>query len=110
MLLNREQILGVDDLRTLIVNVPEWGGDIKLRTMSIAAQLEYEKIKDNGEQRELLLGLLCESIVDEDNKPLFNKDDLDALSKKSTTVLCRLFNQALDLNIPPKIEDIAKNS
>jgi hypothetical protein len=35
MALKREQILKANDIKTIEVEVPEWGGTVRLRTMSL---------------------------------------------------------------------------
>ena len=41
-LLNKDQILEASDLQTFSVSVPEWGGDVQIRSMTGADRDEFE--------------------------------------------------------------------
>ena len=38
--LSHDDILAADDLKTAIVNVPEWGGDVQVRELTAAQKME----------------------------------------------------------------------
>lgn len=42
-LLTKDQVLGADDRATAIVEVPEWGGSVKIRALSAWEQSQYEQ-------------------------------------------------------------------
>ncbi len=52
MSLTAEQILAADDMGLKKVTVPEWGGDVFIRVMSVGERDEYERMwigqKDKG--------------------------------------------------------------
>lgn len=112
MLLNKHQIFAADDLKFKIVNMQEWGGDVKIRVMTVGQQLEFDKfIASNPDDKEMAFYLIIRSCLDEDDKPLFNDDDKELLKNKSSESILHLFNEILELNKqqPGNVEDAAKN-
>lgn len=105
MALTREQILGADDIKTELVNVPEWGGEVRVRVLpgSMRALWVSDCMKrsrpdgtvDTGNMRETLCAM-C--IVGDDGAQLFHLGDLEALSKKSSVALERVFRAAQRIN------------
>lgn len=97
--LTREDILEVDDRKYETVPCPEWGGDVRLRSISGTQRDAFEEslIKTNGNDRKVnmrnaraKLIILC--AVDEDGRALFAADDLNALGRKNAAPLDRLFD------------------
>lgn len=112
MALKRNQILDADDLKTEMVKVPEWAtGDedevcIKMLTGTERDKFEASTIRMNkaGRPEQNLdnlrarLIMLCAIDPDDNNLPLFTKDDLRALGNKSAVALDRVFSAAQRLN------------
>ncbi len=98
MTLNKHQIFGCDDMRYSTLDVPEWGGEIRLKTMSFAEQSDYEKLKESKDSAGLIVGMVVRCAVDEHGKRLFEESDLEELQKKNTQVLVKIFHAALELN------------
>ncbi len=116
MSLTREQILQVDDIKTEIVPVPEWDGEVVVRTMTgtdrdIWDNLLYKEGKVNFLDNTRARLLAC-TIIDEDDNLVFSEDDIVALGKKSSLALNRIFDVAKRLNGlgSDNIEDLEKNS
>lgn len=120
MTLTKEQIVETQDLKTETVNVPEWGGDVILTTMSGKRRDEWEnlvqsrqvngKVKDIRGIKNTLLAL---TMVDEYGVQLFEGDDgIDELAQKSGAVIDRLFEKAQRLNAlsDEDVEELRKNS
>ena len=103
-MLTREQILGVVDRKFLDVDVPEWGGSVRLGSMSAATRDAYESgaTKDEKGEPRFTLARAAEfvalSLVDESGALLMGADDVSKLTEKSPAVLLRLFGQAAELN------------
>lgn len=105
-LLTADQILGADDRRYEIVDVPEWGGQVRLRSLtgrerdSFEASLQDRKgksVKENIENFRARQVALC--AVDEDGKLLFtNKQQVVLLGNKSVAALQRIFNKCNEMN------------
>ena len=119
-LLSRDQILGANDLKTEQVPVPEWGGDVLVGTMTGTARDAYEQsiieVDSQGKAKQNLQNirakLLAAVLVDENGNRLFSEKDINALGKKSSAALDRVFTVAQRINSvsDEDIEDLAKNS
>lgn len=117
-LLTREQILAAQDIRFDTVAVPEWGGEVRLRSMTGADRDEYEQwlIAQRGPDektniRNLRARLVSLSIVDEAGSRLFSDSDIDALGARSAAALDRVAEAAARLNALSQkdVEALAKN-
>ena len=105
-LLGKEAILLADDRKFEIVHVPEWGGDVRLRSLSGRERDEFEsstmKLKNGKQEQDMdnfraRFVALC--IVDEDGKRIFvTKSEIGILGSKSVSALQRLFNKASEMN------------
>jgi hypothetical protein len=119
MLLTREAIFAADDLTKELVNVPEWGGDVYLRTLTAGERERWEETnltrKGNDSKVNLInlqASLVALTAVDEAGVHLFTAADIPALNGKSSVALQRLFSKALELNRVGKqdVEELVKNS
>lgn len=116
MLLSKKDILEHSDLKTELVHVPEWGGSVKVSTMSGSARDQFEaaiaKIGGGINTKNIRAKLAVATIVDDNNQPLFDEKDLEALGKKSCAALDRIFAVAQKLNLisDSEVETLAKNS
>lgn len=94
-ILTDEEIVAADDLKTVVVEIPEWGGAVKLRQLSRA---QWKKVvKDasgSGELDEDLfeLYLIVESMVE----PNLTADRVEQLRQKNATVLEKLVLEVLN--------------
>ena len=89
-LLTRDDILNADDLKSEYVEVPEWGGTLRVRGLTgserdrfFGSFVDGDGNKDLGALNNATARVLALSIVDEDGKPLFTKADVVALGNKS---------------------------
>lgn len=118
-LLSRDAILNAKDRATKDVDVPEWGGSVRVRTMSgterdnwegtIAAMTDKSgKLTKFDNLRAKLVAL---TVVDGEGNRLFKDDDIKALGKKSAAALDRVFAAAQSLNgmSNADIEELTKN-
>ncbi len=99
--LTKDDILTADDLRTEVVSVPEWGGDVIVSETSAEARDEWvrDSTDENGEfTKDWQTRFLVCCIVDNDGERLFDKEDIEALRKKSRKALDRVFKVAYTLN------------
>lgn len=103
MTLSRDQILAIKDWRAIEVEVPEWGGSVWVRTMSVLDQEAYmSQVSQQSaakDVRGLQVGLAAKTVCDEQGTLLFRAEDLDALSLKSPAALARIVAAAYDLNL-----------
>lgn len=101
-LLDKAAILAAADLKHEDVAVPEWGGDVRVRTMT-GTQREAFGTALAGDDGKADMGtfrvkLVVACAVGEDGEPLFTFDDVHALSQKSGAALDRVFSAASKLN------------
>lgn len=81
------------------VQVPEWGGAIRLRQWSAADMQAYEaSVPEDGDGLTGLAKALVLAAVDEQGQALFTDADIPALVEKSAKVLVRLGKIVLDMN------------
>lgn len=113
-LLSRETILGADDTRYDEVSCPEWGGNVRLRSISGTQRDAYESsiVQTNGSDRKVNLRnartkLIVLCAVDEEGRLLFSAEDVNALGRKSAAPLDRLFDACQKLAGMSK-EDVDK--
>ena len=113
MALSKEQILAAKDFTSEIVKVPEWGGDVHIRTMSGADRDAYhlamqEEKAAVGKFESLLLAL---TLADENGALLFTLAEVETLCAKSAAVLDKLAKESLRINgmTTEAKEEAAKN-
>jgi hypothetical protein len=111
MALNRRDILN-SGRKVEAVDVPEWGGTVHLKVLSVAQLVAFMEAKDKLNVFEHFPLLISMSACDEAGNLLFGPDDLVALKEQGFEVLRRLGQAALKLNRigPGDDEELAKNS
>lgn len=106
-ILDRASILGSDDREIERVPVPEWGGFVFVRNLSGAERDQYEadsiRYNRKGEPAGANLEnarsrLLVMTICDQDGDLLFTPADLEALGRKNSRPLDRLFDVSCRLS------------
>ncbi|KKK74213.1 hypothetical protein LCGC14_2886040, partial [marine sediment metagenome] len=100
MTLSRDDILNKDDLKTEIVDVPEWGGDVIVLEMTGQDRSDYDDLlmDDKRNNAHIVTGLLVRSCVDSNGQRLFGLDDLDRLAAKSPRPLMKIFDVCRRIN------------
>lgn len=118
-LLTKSAILSADDLKTEDVEVPEWGGAVRVRAFSGRERDAFEAslVRGDGKDRKVDLTnmrarLVALTVVDETGQKLFTHEDVDLLGAKSGAALDRVFAVAQKLNglSAADVEDLTKNS
>lgn len=120
MTLTRDQIIAQrqQPLRTEIVTVPEWGGDVIVREMSGRERdaFEAEFVDDKGNRRadamfNIRARLVAASVVDDEGQTVFYPSDVEMLGELSAAALDRVFTVARQLSgfTERDIDDLAKN-
>jgi hypothetical protein len=112
--LTKSQIIAANDGQPLEVEVPEWGGSVFIRVMTVGERDAYEnewtlsKIRGMENFR---AKLLQRTLCDANGVLLFTAGELDALAAKSAAVCDRLFAKAAKHNGLSKgdVEELAKN-
>jgi len=98
-MLSKEDILGALDLSAITVEVPEWGGEVKMAPMTGYERdtIDTDVANDKMATINLRARVVGYCIVDDDGNRVFNNNELAALGKKSSKVLNRLFEIARNL-------------
>jgi len=106
MALTKEEILKADDLPKKAVNVPAWGGEVFVRTMTAIEKDQFEESnrnhEDDGSTTFNAVGyrarLIQKTVCDENGNLLFTEDDLPALQKKSGKAIDLVIKVSQELN------------
>jgi hypothetical protein len=98
-LLGREEILAADDRKYETVECPEWGGEVRLKSISGTQRDAYEQslIQSNGNDRKMNLRnarvkLIVLCAVDAEGRSLFSAEDVSALGRRNAAPIDRLFD------------------
>ncbi len=101
-MLSRDQILASDDVKSAIVDVPEWPdqdgkpGQLRVRSLTAADRIRIGAIKLDGIDPRI--AWIVASAVDLDGKPLFGADDIPVLMQKSVAAIDRIYKTVAALN------------
>jgi hypothetical protein len=121
-MLSIDQIAAAQDLPTETVAVPEWGGEVKLRTLTATERDAWEAALFSRRDEEtgdfdftnLKSELVARVLSDDSGCPLFADPagGIQLLAKKSGAVVSRLYEAAQRMNGLTKkdVEELAKNS
>lgn len=113
--LSKAQILSHQDLPTKDVEVPEWGGTVRLQGLTAGQRDELEASLTDAKgnvvnTRAFRARLVAMALVDQDGKHLFSLDEVKALQEKSAKVINDLATHAQALSgLTTSAEDAAKN-
>lgn len=114
-MLNLDQILNIDDVEVEEIEIPEWGGTVRVKAMTGAERDKYLKMvmgKDNKPDiKGIFVKLVVMTVVDEDNKLIFNNGHMDMLNTKSAKALERIANVSMRLAglTTADVEEAVKN-
>lgn len=123
-LLSKAAILACEDLPTTDVDVPEWGGTVRVKGMTGAQRDAFEDslfvdvpsadgktIARKQDTKNIRAKLVAASLVDADGAALFTQSEIDTLAQKSARALSRVFEAAQRLNgMTPEAKEDAKNA
>ena len=104
MTLTKQQILSTSP-RLKEVDVPEWGGSVFIRPLTIHEQAKladlgtkYEKSSVVDRMKNCTLRLVQWSVCDEQGNPLFEAGDLEPLMSRAASAFLRLQDAILALS------------
>lgn len=106
-LLSKDQIFAVDDRKIEEVYVPEWGGHVRIRSLSGRERDRFEAEisgngngkKPNAENFRARFIALCVLEPGSDTQPMFaNRHEVAMLGSKTVGSLQRIFNKCQELN------------
>lgn len=108
-MLSRDQILAAGDIKTEDVEVPEWGGTVRVRTLSAADRLRVVGTAGAGIDTRIIW--LVAALVDDKGGPLMKAEDVAAMMQKSAKATDRVYEVVSRLNFSekPAAKEAAKN-
>ena len=119
-MLNRDQILAINDIQTAVVHVPEWGGDVNVRGLTALERdrlmAEFFDLEGGGRMKpdkaaeyRVKLAVLC--VIDENGERMFADNDTELLGKKNPKAIERIADTVARLSgiSEEEIEALEKN-
>lgn len=99
MTLSKAAILAAKDTKiSTPVPVPEWGGDICVKTLSGTERDAFEEAYSENKMKAFRCRFLVLTLCDEAGERLFSDADVQTLGGKSSVVINRLFDKAWEHN------------
>lgn len=98
MALNKAAILAAGDFKLNKVHVPEWGGDVFIKTISGLDRDRFEDGYSEQKMKNFRSRFLVLTLCDEKGDRLFTDVEVEEIGKKSSLVINRLFDAAWSLN------------
>lgn len=103
---NPDDLWAIDDVKMIVVAVPDWGGrKVRLKMMSAADRDAFEGSMvsmKGGKQRpniaNLRARLVARCLVNADGDQIFKSGDVERLGRKSAKALDFLFQKCQELN------------
>lgn len=110
--LNKAAILSAGDYKLDKVHVPEWGGDVYIKTITGLERDHFEDGYAEQKMKNFRSRFLVLTLCDEKGERLFTDAEVDEIGKKSSLVLNRLFDKAWSLNALTNeaVEDLGNDS
>lgn len=110
--LSKAKILSAKDVRLAKVNVPEWGGDVFVKTLSGTERDAFEDAYSDQKMKQFRVRFLVLTLCNDDGERLFTDAERDELGKKSSIVINRLFEKAWEHNAftTEAVESLGKDS
>ena len=101
-MLSSSDILECDDSNYDVISVPEWGGDVRIRTMTGGERDSWELYVTNEVKKtnsvNVRARLVALTACDKDGKRIFGDGQIAALNKRNGKALDRVYDAALRLN------------
>ena len=114
-MLTKEAILAASDLKTETVSIPEWSGEVKVRSMTGLERDAFVASLRDADGKVTLANyrakLLVRCMVNDDGSPMFTADELAVIGGKSSAAIDRVFSVAERLNAmtPDALDAAEKN-
>lgn len=106
-----DDILAIDQAKSVQVTVPEWGRDVWIRTLPLGELQAWElaclRAKGEGVD-DYRTRYLSKCLVDDNGREIFTSEQLKRISGTVGARLFKLAQKHNDLD-PKEIEDIGKN-
>jgi len=98
--LSLDQMLAGSDTEYELVDVPEWGGKVRIGSLTAEQMVKWTEAKTETplDRRNAGLLLLVSSIVDADGNRIANASHVGAFRGRSAKVLNRIIDRILKMN------------
>lgn len=103
-ILSKEQILKASDMVIETVNIPEWGGEVCVKALSVSEKEQFDKKQmsskgtyDRVNTSDYVYDLLTLSVVDKSGKQIFTREEIESLGEKNAKVIGLLYGIAAKL-------------
>jgi hypothetical protein len=112
MYLGKAEIESVDDRAYAEVEVPEWGGTVRVRRMDGCERDAFEARQIKEPYKDVRARLAVATVCDGDGKLVFGEIDVPAVTRKSAKALDRIFAVSTRLSGISKedVDELKKNS
>ena len=112
--LTADSIFAAEDFNYADVECPEWGGTVRVRSLSGGQRsviTQRIQVKETDELEELLTVM---GVVNEDGARIFTNKDIEALKKKSNAPISRIAKKIMEIsgigNADEAVNEAKKNS
>jgi hypothetical protein len=96
--LDKAAILAASDVKLEMVAVPEWGGEVYIKTLSGTERDLFEDAYSQDKMKNFRSRFLTLTLCGKDGERLFADGEVETVGKKSATVINRLFEKAWAFN------------
>lgn len=96
--LSLQQIKESKDEKFAEIDVPEWGGTIRIGSITAGEMIDFAESNDGPAKKTAGLRLIVKSLVDEDGNRIGDDALLQDLKKKDSAVCSRITDAILELN------------
>jgi hypothetical protein len=94
-MLTKEEILSITDKALKEIEIPEWGGSVFIRGMTLEDMEYYQNL---GNDSESLEKMIIRFVCDEQGNLLFAEADIPALKQKCIQTFKRIINEIKAFN------------
>jgi hypothetical protein len=113
-MLSREQLLKLCDLNTKEIDVPAFGGLIRIRELTVEdvsriyRDVQESNVSERGYQD--IIRTVAAGVVDESNAPVFTIEQVSGLSRRFSQTVVDIYHAIGELSAVTKVEELEKNS
>jgi hypothetical protein len=95
--LSREDILAANDLAVEVVEVPEWGGSVRVQALDALSGSRLARALAGADDELLRMRIVAATVIDDAGELLFSQADVEKLARKSWSAILRVSDAGLRL-------------